>query len=164
MRGVNWVFSTAQGLEAGGTSLVKKGTIGNIPRDEYYKERQRRWVWVFPKIDRKVTSRQIVDLDTFCQIIFPHSTKKQGVAKAIIEVMIEENRPIYLKELRFKVFDKINISAQTLSDTFKAMLRSGLLEKKYRNDPTKLSQQFSNRLRDIAQYWDNYLQAKKVVL
>ena len=138
--------------------------IGNIPSDEYYKERQRRWVWIFPKIDRKITGRQIVDLDIFCQIIFPHSIKKQGVAKAIIEIMIEENRPMYLKELRFKVLDRINISAQTLSDTFKAMLRSGLLEKRYRNDPSRLSQQFSNRLRDIAQYWENYLSAKKAII
>ena len=77
--------------------------------------------------------------------------------------MVEANRPMYLRELRSKVLEKINVSAQTLSDTYKAMVRSGLLEKKYRNDPTRLSQQFSNRLRDIAQYWDNYLSAKKII-
>jgi hypothetical protein len=42
------------------------------------------------------------------------------------------------------------------------MLRSGLLEKKYRNYPTRLSRQFSSRLRDIADYWENYLDAKGV--
>ncbi len=45
---------------------------------------------------------------------------------------------------------------------YKAMLRSGLLEKKYRNDPTRLSVQFANRLRDLASYWDNYLSAKQI--
>jgi len=50
-----------------------------------------------------------------------------------------------------------------LSDTYKAMLKSGMLEKRYRNDPTYISRQFSNRLRDLAQYWDNYLVAKKLV-
>lgn len=137
--------------------------IGRIPKEEYYKERQKRWVWIFPKIDRKLTSKQIVDLDTFCQIIFPHSIKKQGVAKAIIEGFIESNKPLYLRDLRRIVSNRIKVSAQTLSDTYKAMLKSGLLEKKYRNDPTQLSLQFSNRLKDVADYWENYLTAKKAV-
>jgi len=135
--------------------------IGQIPRDEYYAERQRRWVWIFPKIDKHSTLNQIVDLDVFCAILFPHSIKKQGVAKAIIQILVEERRPMYLRDLHHKVLDRIKVSAQTLSDTYKAMLRSGLLEKKYRNEPTKLSVQFANRLRDLASYWDNYLTAKK---
>ncbi|MEM3079974.1 MAG: hypothetical protein QXF21_06650 [Thermoproteota archaeon] len=138
--------------------------IGRIPREEYYRERQRRWVWVFPKIDRRLTSKRIVDLYTFCQIIFPHSVKKQGVAKVIIDAFIESNRPLYLRDLRRIISEKLKVSSQTLSDTYKAMLRSGLLEKKYRNDPTYLSVQFSRRLRDIADYWENYLTAKKAIL
>ncbi len=103
-----------------------------------------------------------MDLDTFCTILFPHSVKKQGVAKALIQILVEEKRPMYLRDLHHKVIERIKVSAQTLSDTYKAMLRSGLLEKKYRNEPTKLSVQFANRLRDLASYWDNYLTAKKV--
>ncbi len=136
--------------------------IGRIPREQYYAERQKRWVWVFPKIDRHIALGQIVDLDIFCGIIFPHSVKKQGVANAIIEILVEEKRPMYLRELQYKVLERIKVSAQTLSDTYKAMVRSGLLEKKYRNEPTRLSRQFGNRLRDIAQYWENYLTAKKI--
>jgi DNA-binding HxlR family transcriptional regulator len=143
--------------------LTTRLTIGRIPREEYYHERQKRWVWVFPKIDRHVGLGQIVDLDVFCGILFPHSVKKQGVAKAIVEVLVEEKRPMYLREIQYKVLERIKISAQTLSDTYKAMVRSGLLEKKYRNEPTQLSRQFTNRLRDIAQYWENYLSAKKLV-
>jgi hypothetical protein len=135
--------------------------IGQIPREDYYAERQRRWVWIFPKIDKHSTLNQIVDLDIFCAILFPHSVKKQGVAKAIITILVEEKRPMYLRDLHHKVLERIKVSAQTLSDTYKAMLRSGLLEKKYRNEPTKLSVQFANRLRDLASYWDNYLVAKK---
>lgn len=138
--------------------------IGRIPKEEYYRERQRRWVWVFPKIDRRLTSKKIVDLDTFCQIIFPHSVKKQGVAKAIIDAFVEANRPLYLRDLKRIISGKLKVSSQTLSDTYKAMVRSGLLEKKYRNDPTYLSVQFSRRLRDIADYWENYLTAKKAIL
>ena len=134
--------------------------IGKIPKEDYYAERQRRWIWVFPKIDRHSTINQIVDLDIFCAILFPHSVKKQAVAKAIIQIIVEEKRPMYLRDLHFKVLERVKISAQTLSDTYKAMLRSGLLEKKYRNEPTGLSIQFANRLRDLASYWDNYLAAK----
>jgi hypothetical protein len=143
------------------TAVLERPRIGRIPREDYYAERQRRWVWVFPKIDKHSTLNQIVDLDSFCTILFPHSIKKQGVAKAIIQILVEEKRPMYLRDLHFKVIERIKVSAQTLSDTYKAMLRSGLLEKKYRNEPTKLSVQFANRLRDLASYWDNYLIAKK---
>ena len=130
--------------------------------NEYYRERQKKWIWIFPKIDRKLTGKRIVDLDTFCRIIFPHSIKKQEVSKTIIQIMVEEDRPMYLREIKFKVLEKVKVSSQTLSDTYKAMVRSGLLEKKYRNYPTKLSRQFSNRLRDVADYWENYLDAKSV--
>ncbi len=142
--------------------VFARGKIGQIPREDYYAERQKRWVWVFPKIDKHSTLNQIVDLDIFCTILFPHSIKKQGVAKAIIQILVEEKRAMYLMDLQHKVSERIKVSAQTLSDTYKAMLRSGLLEKKYRNEPTKLSVQFSNRLRDLASYWDNYLSVKEV--
>jgi hypothetical protein len=143
-------------------TVLSTGKIGRIPREDYYAERQKRWVWVFPKIDKHSTLNQIVDLDIFCSILFPHSIKKQGVAKAIIQILVEEKKPLYLRDLHYKVLERMKVSAQTLSDTYKAMLRSGLLEKKYRNEPTKLSVQFANRLRDLASYWDNYLLAKKV--
>lgn len=141
-------------------AVLERPRIGKIAREDYYAERQKRWVWVFPKIDKHSTLNQMVDLDSFCSILFSHSIKKQGVAKAIIQILVEEKRPMYLRDLHFKVLERIKVSAQTLSDTYKAMLRSGLLEKKFRNDPTKLSVQFANRLRDLASYWDNYLAAK----
>ena len=143
-------------------TVFMRPKIGRIPREDYYAERQKRWVWVFPKIDRHSSLSQIVDLDIFCSILFSHSIKKQGVAKAIIQILVEEKRPMYLRDLHFRVIERIKVSAQTLSDTYKAMLRSGLLEKKYRNDPTRLSVQFANRLRDLASYWDNYLSAKQI--
>ena len=140
--------------------VLQRPRIGHIPKEDYYAERQKRWVWVFPKIDKHSTINQIVDLDVFCAILFSHSVKKQSVSKAIIQIIVEEKRPMYLRDLHFKVLERVKVSAQTLSDTYKAMLRSGLLEKKYRNDPTNLSVQFANRLRDLASYWDNYLEAK----
>lgn len=142
--------------------VFARGKVGQIPREDYYAERQKRWVWVFPKIDKHSTLNQIVDLEIFCSILFSHSIKKQGVAKAIIQILVEQKRPMYLRDLHHKVLERIRVSAQTLSDTYKAMLRSGLLEKKYRNEPTQLSVQFANRLRDLASYWDNYLSAKKM--
>ena len=143
------------------TLSLQRSRIGKIPKEDYYAERQKRWVWVFPRIDKHSTISQIVDLDVFCAILFPHSIKKQAVAKSIIQIIVEEKRPMYLRDLHHKVIgERIKVSAQTLSDTYKAMLRSGLLEKKYRNDPTNLSVQFANRLRDIASYWENYLNAK----
>ncbi len=92
-------------------TVLDRPTIGNIPREDYYAERQKRWVWVFPKIDKHSTLNQIVDLDSFCTILFPHSIKKQGVAKAIIQILVEEKRPMYLRDLHHRVVERIKVSA-----------------------------------------------------
>jgi hypothetical protein len=142
---------------------ITRSQFGTAIDKEYYHKRQEKWVWVFPRIDKKVTYDQIVDLDVFCRILFPHSELKQAVAKAIIETFATVKKPLFMPELKSRVMARIKCSNQTFSDTYKAMIKSGLLDKRYRQDPATVSTKFSLRLNDLAKYWENYLKAKNLI-
>lgn len=139
-----------------------KTSFGTVIDRDYYGQREQKRVWVFLKVDKKKT--RIVDLDDFCALLFPHSLIKQKVAKILVELFVERKRPLYLlREMVPAITQKLKVSNQTISDTYKAMFRAGLLTKRYRNDPTSISTEFSNRLQTIAEYWTDYLKAKGVV-
>ena len=138
-----------------------KTSLGTVLNRDYYREREKKWVWVFLKVDKKKT--RIVDLDDFCALLFPNSIRKRQVARAIIELFVERKRPLYLREMIPAINQKSPASNQTISDTYKAMFRAGLLTKRYRNDPTSISTEFSNRLQTIAEYWVDYLKAKGLI-
>lgn len=128
---------------------------------DYYRQREQKWVWVFLKVDKKKT--RIVDLDDFCAMLFPNSLVKQKVAKILVELFVEKKKPLYLqREMVPVITAKIKVSNQTISDTYKAMFRAGLLTKRFRNDPTSISTEFSNRLHTAAEYWTDYLKAKGI--
>ena len=135
-----------------------KTRLGTVIDRDYYRKREQKWVWVFLKVDKKKT--RIVDLDDFCALLFPHSLRKQKVARILVELFVERKRPLYLREMVPAVKQKLKVSNQTISDTYKAMFRAGLLTKRYRNDPTSISTEFSNRLQTVAGYWIDYLKAK----
>ena len=138
-----------------------KSSLGTVIDRDYYRQREQKWVWVFVKVDKKKT--RIVDLDDFCAILFPHSLIKQKVARILVELFVERKKPLYLREMVPAITQKLKVSNQTISDTYKAMFRAGLLTKRYRNDPTSISTEFSNRLQTVAEYWTDYLKAKGVV-
>jgi len=137
-----------------------KTRLGTVIDRDYYRQREQKWVWVFLKVDKKKT--KIVDLDDFCVMLFPNSLIKQKVAKILVELFVEKKKPLYLREMVPAITAKIKVSNQTISDTYKAMFRAGLLTKRFRNDPTSISTEFSNRLHTIAEYWTDYLKAKGI--
>lgn len=146
-----------------GAKLMSKTrtSLGTVIDRQYYRERERKWVWVFLKVDKKKT--RIVDLDDFCALLFPNSLIKQKVARAVIELYVERKKSLYLREMVPAINQKIRASNQTISDTYKAMFRAGLLTKRYRNDPTSISTEFSGRLQMVAEYWIEYLKAKGLI-
>ena len=138
-----------------------KTSLGTVIDRDYYRQREQKWVWVFVKVDKKKT--RIVDLDDFCALLFSHSLIKQKVARILVELFVELKRPLYLREMVPAITQRLKVSNQTISDTYKAMFRAGLLTKRYRNDPTSISTEFSNRLQTVAEYWIDYLKAKGIV-
>jgi len=137
-----------------------KTSLGTVIDRDYYRQREQKWVWVFVKVDKKKT--RIVDLDDFCALLFSHSLIKQKVARILVELFVELKRPLYLREMVPAITQRLKVSNQTISDTYKAMFRAGLLTKRYRNDPTSISTEFSNRLQTVAEYWTDYLKAKGI--
>jgi hypothetical protein len=124
-------------------------------RREYLHERDARYNWVFPRIDK--TRDVFLDLTDFAGVLFPHSVVRQSAFKAIVEVFAKKRKPLYLRDVVFAVKKQVKVSNTTIGDVWKCMLRSGLLFKKFRQDPAQLSTTFAIRLRDLAKYWENFV-------
>jgi hypothetical protein len=122
-------------------------------RREYLRDRDARYNWVFPRIDR--TRDDFVDLTDFAGVLFPHSVVRQSAFKAIVEALAKKRKPLCLRDIVFAVEEKVKVSNTTIGDVWKCMLRSGLLSKKFRQDPAQLSTIFVFRLRDLAKYWES---------
>lgn len=131
-------------------------------RREYLRDRDSRYNWVFPRIDK--VHDDFVDLTDFAKILFPHSVVRQSAAKAILEVFAKKRKPLYLRDVVFAVREKVKVSNTTLGDVWKCLLRSGLLSKKFRQDPAQLSTTFAIRLRDLAKYWENWVNTQTVAI
>ncbi|MEM2226430.1 MAG: hypothetical protein QXY42_03670 [Candidatus Bathyarchaeia archaeon] len=126
---------------------------------EYWAEYMKRRGFVTPKIDASKTG--IRDLKVFCNMLFPFNPRKAELAEAIFREMsrLRTNKVELYRDLAPRIIREKRCSARTLSQTWKALLRSGLLYRTRRNEPAKLSDVFSNRLEMIANYWREVMKA-----
>ena len=126
--------------------------------------------FLYPRIDAKQTSRAFVDLRSFLKVVF-HNELHEEIAEAIIEFLVKNKQGYLMKQIipfvqqtkkishnKSNKGKKTIVSKDTIGKVFKAMWKSGLLNKKYRYDPVQLSKTFSLRLRDLADYWQNYVE------
>jgi hypothetical protein len=126
---------------------------------------------VYLYVDAKQTSKKFVDLDTFLRVLF-HNELHEQIARAIIEYLIQHKKaylmaeiiPYIQREKKIKIEhhklgkeEEMIVSKDTVGKVWKAMWKSGLLNKKYRYEPVQLSKIFSFRLRELADYWENYV-------
>ena len=125
------------------------------------------------EVNKENTYKSLVDLDSFLKIVFPNNELHQEIAKAIIEYLVEHKQAYlmtelipYIREVKKIKHDKVTypkeieetiVSKDTIAKVFKMMWRSGLISKPYRYYPVKLSKVFSSRLRDLADYWERYV-------
>jgi methyltransferase-like protein len=124
-------------------------------RREYERQRDTEYNWAFFKADR--TRTDYVDLADYAETVFSHSQSRQSAFVAIVQVFAEKRKPLYLRDVTYAVKKKVAVSNTTLNSVWKSMLRSGMLQKKHRQDPAQLSVQFAERLKDGASYWENML-------
>ena len=120
---------------------------------EYWSEYMKKRGFVTPKVDASKTG--IRDLKVFCNTLFPFNPRKAELAEAIFREMsrLRTNKVELYKDLAPKIIREKRCSARTLSQTWKALLKSGLLCRTRRNEPARLSDIFSNRLEMIGNYW-----------
>jgi hypothetical protein len=120
---------------------------------EYWADYMKKRGYVTPKIDAQRTS--IGDLRVFCTILFPFNPRKAELAEAILRQMsrMKADRVELYRDLAPKIIKERHCSARTLSQTWQAMMRGGLLSRVRRNAPAQLSDIFSNRLEMLGTYW-----------
>jgi len=137
--------------------------------------------YIRPLIDKNNTSRAFVDLHSFLKVIFPNNELHQRIAHNIIEYLKKHGQAYlmtqiipYIREEVKLTHDKITnpkgpygtgnnntekiVSKDTIAKVFKAMWKSGLTSKPFRHSPVELSKVFSARLRDLADYWESYVE------
>jgi hypothetical protein len=120
---------------------------------EYWADYMKKRGYVTPRIDAQRTS--IGDLRIFCSILFPFNPRKAELAEAIFREMsrMKSDHVELYRDLAPKIIEERHCSARTLSQTWQAMMRSGLLSRVRRNEPAQLSDIFSNKLEMLATYW-----------
>ena len=120
---------------------------------EYWSDYMKRRGYITPKIDAQRTS--IGDLRVFCAILFPLNPRKAELAEAILREMsrLKTDRVELYRDIAPRIIKQKHCSARTLSQTWQAMIRGGLLSRVRRNEPAQLSDIFSNKLEMLASYW-----------
>jgi len=120
---------------------------------EYWADYMKRRGYITPKIDSQRTS--IGDLRVFCAILFPFNPRKSELAEAILREMsrLKTDRVELYRDIAPLIIKEKHCSARTLSQTWQAMIRGGLLSRARRNEPAQLSDIFSNKLEMLADYW-----------
>ena len=120
---------------------------------EYWADYMKRRGYITPKIDSQRTS--IGDLRIFCSVLFPFNPRKAELAEAIFREMsrLRTDRVELYRDLAPRIIKEKHCSARTLSQTWQALMRSGLLSRVRRNEPAQLSDIFSNKLEMLANYW-----------
>jgi len=130
-------------------------------------KREKKQHFLYPKIVAK--KQTFVDLRTFLRTVL-HNELHERIAQAIIEYLAEHGEA-YLRDLipfirekkqtrhnKAKDNREVVVSKDTIAKVFKSTWKSGLTSKKMRYDPVKLSKTFCLRLRDLADYWQNYVE------
>lgn len=110
---------------------------------------------------------KIVDLETFCQILF-EKQQEQRIARIILEKTAKNGKAFLVKnpEGNKSIMDIVKeeisptISPNIVSRVWKTLRQSGLLYKPKKSAPVKLSKHFSKLLRQVADYWEDYVESK----
>jgi len=137
--------------------VIQKGINVSIPKikkdKEYWETYMKKRGYVTLKIEGKRTS--INDLKVFCNLLFPFNPRKAELAEAIFREMsrLKTSKVELYKDLAPKIIKEKHCSARTLSQTWQALIKSGLLSRARRNEPAQLSEIFANKLEMIAKYW-----------
>ena len=119
---------------------------------EYWSDYVKRWGYITPKIDAQRTS--VGDLRVFCAVLFPLNPRRSELAEAILrESRLRTDRVELYRDIAPRIIKEKHCSARTLSQTWQAMIRGGLLSRVRRNEPAQLSDIFSNKLEMLASYW-----------
>lgn len=123
---------------------------------------QRRVEYANLKVDRHLTS--ILDFEQFLNLCLDTQLEVR-IAREIIKE-IQSNGQTYLKTLQRRlVKSKRNpeglCSNGTLALVWKKLLNSGLISRRMRYEPCKLSTQFASRLQEIADYWLKWVEQTK---
>ena len=101
--------------------------------------------WVIGKVDLNE-----LKWDEFLELLFPRQPKMRDCADKILRYI--KKKPSTINE----IIVNEKLVRGTAYDTFKVLLRFGLVHRENEYKPLVISEQFSSALQRLAKYWKNW--------
>ena len=142
------------------TKLTPLGT--EIDNKEYHQKRKEERFWCFLKLDSVKTGEKLntgqFTLKDMCELLFPHSIKKQEIAYKMIHFL--KNEPDKNKHFFKQMTEELKVPSSTSYQVYLSLKRAGIISRKTKAEPLVLSEKMDTLLEKIIWWWKNYIHVK----
>lgn len=143
--------------------MVRLTPLGTeIDNKEYHKKRKEERFWCFLKLDSTRTGDKLntgqFTLQDMCELLFPHSKKKQEIAHKMISFL--KNEPDKNKHFFKQMTEELKIPSSTAYQVYLSLKRAGIISRKTKAEPLILSEKMDTLLEKIIWWWKNYINVK----
>jgi len=138
--------------------MAKKTTPLGVEIDykEYWKKRKKENFWCRIKVNyeslNELLSAGQFTIDEFCSVLFD-SEKKSQIALKIIKHVKSSEKPVYFKDM----VQELKIPRSTAWQVYLSLKRAGIISRKSKAEPLKLSTKMSEALEKLELWWKNYV-------
>ncbi len=126
---------------------------------EYWKKRKEEKLWCNLQINyermRQLLSSGQFSLEDFCEFLFPKS-KKSAIALKIIKYIKKSEEPVFFK----KMMEELDVPKSTAWQVYIMLKRAGIIQRKTKAEPLRLSTKFSEVMEDLEIWWKNFVRVR----
>lgn len=135
-----------------------KTPISSFDNSEYWRKRKQNLLWCRLALNydslRELLSSGQFGLDNFCKFLF-NSDKKAEIAKSIISLVKVEDG-VFFNDL----VERLPFPRSTLWQVYLMLKRAGVISRKTKAQPIKMSTKVSEVLEDLEIWWKNFVRVK----
>lgn len=130
-----------------------------IDYTQYWKKRKKERMWCrllinYDRLRELLHSKQFT-LEHFCEMLFD-SQKKSEIALKMIKHMKNTEKPVFFKGM----VEELNVPRSTSWQVYLALKRAGVITRKTKAEPLKLSSSVSEILEELEMWWKNFVKIK----
>jgi hypothetical protein len=130
-----------------------------IDHKEYWKKRKEEMLWCRMQINydrmKQLLSSGQFNLDDFCSFLFPKN-KKAEIAKKMIEYIKESKEPVFFKQM----VETMDVPRSTAWQVYLMLKRAGIIQRKTKAEPLRLSTKFSEAVEELELWWKNFVKVR----
>ncbi len=130
-----------------------------IDYKEYWKKRKEEKLWCKMQINydrmKQLLSSGQFTLEDFCKFLFPQS-KKSDIALKMINYIKNSKEPVFFKQM----VEDMGTPKSTTWQVYIMLKRAGIIQRKTKAEPLRLSTKFSEVVEDLELWWKNFVKVK----